>query len=138
MQPVAEDVGDEPLGRPARELLGELQDEEHVDPRFLDQSALAFDGRQEPRLPARREDLARVPVEGDGNSRNAAFPRGGHRGRQHVAMPEMDAVEEADRCNRALVLERDRFEPRPPIHRRSVSTQEARTTSGRAFAPWSR
>jgi hypothetical protein len=42
-QPVAQDLGHEPLGRPPREVLGERQHEELVDARGVDQRGLALD-----------------------------------------------------------------------------------------------
>ncbi len=57
-------VANEVLRRDLRELLRELEDDQHVDPTGRDQLGLALHGGQQPRLLTRREDLAGMSIEG--------------------------------------------------------------------------
>ena len=86
-----------------REVAVEDEDHEDVDPGLSDQPGLPFDGREEPRLAARGQYLARMAVEGDRDRAHPSLPCVRDRVREDGAVTEMHAVEETDGDDRGLV-----------------------------------
>jgi hypothetical protein len=86
----AEHAGCELLRREQRELRGELDEQQVLDTDLPDQLAAALRGREQLHLVAEHE--ARVRVERDHRRSQARRDRG----RDHGAVPAVDAVERAD------------------------------------------
>src|SRR5947209_5373943 len=147
MQPGNEHSVHEVLGRPPREVLVELEHHQHLDPESADEVRLALQRGEQRRLFPWGQDLARVTVERDCHWAKAAFSAHVHRPAQHRLMPSVHAVEEPDGHPGSAFAERKAPHASSDLHERaayggpggSSNGQPAeRTTSGTAFAPWSR
>jgi hypothetical protein len=121
-----EHVADEVLGRDLGERPSELEDHEHVDARLLEQAGLALDGRQQPGLLPRRQDLARVAVERDGHRADVALAGGLDRAGDDGAVAEVQSVEEPDRDDGRPVGERQAVESPHDLHAPSLSDMPGR------------
>ena len=115
----------EGLGRDQREVPVERQHDQHVDPGGLDQRRLARNGREQARLIAGRQHLARMPVERDRDASDATRRRLLDHAAEDRLVSEMDAVEEPDSHHASCVVERERLDAMEDLHRRQAS----RTTS---------
>src|ERR671911_2719431 len=135
MEAVPKNLGHEAFCRPPRELLGELEDDHHVDAGLLDQRRLSIDRREEPGDTVGREDLARVPVERDRDGGHAFVASGRDGCGEHRTVPQVNAVEEPYRPDRRSMCDRERGKAEDPFHAPEGSDYAgASTTSGRAFA----
>src|SRR5205814_2497034 len=92
-----EDLLDEPLRGTVRELTRERQDDEGVDTRLLDQRDLPLERGKQARNAVRRQDLPRMAVEGHRDRAERAGARAVDGPLEHLAMTEVDTVEEPDR-----------------------------------------
>ena len=95
-QRLDEDLADESLRFPRRELSGEREDEELIDAALGDPSGFGIDGAEQSRFGTGGEHLAGVTVEGDRRRRQAEGVGPGHGAVEDRTVPEMDPVEEPD------------------------------------------
>ncbi len=117
VEPPDEHVANEVFGGYLRERLVEGQDHEYIDPRAIDESGLPFHGGEEPRFVPRGQDLSWMPIEGDGHRAHVAFASPRDRAGEHLAMSQVDAVEEPDGHDGGLVGEREGVEAVDHMHR---------------------
>ncbi len=103
-QPLVQDLLDEVPVAEVGHLEVEVQHIEQVDAEGLERAGLLVGGHQPERRFVGLEQPARMRVEGDHRQRRADGP--GRRGRagNHLLMPQVDAVEIAQRHGRAAVV----------------------------------
>ena len=94
---IFDELGDEILRRRRGECAVEMKNQEMRDTEVPDQRDFMLRCRQQMRRIVRPQNLDRVWIEGDDDSRPAGFVRMPRRSRDDGLMAEVDAVENADR-----------------------------------------
>jgi hypothetical protein len=115
-EPLAQDRRGEVLGAHLRQRFVEMQHHQQVDPQGLDQLGPGAERRQSDRGGVRREEAARMGLEGEHPLGRAQLAGQAPGLADHLLMAAVNAVETSDRDDRALQLVGDVFEVPEDLH----------------------